>query len=127
MSDARIRVVNLVFSWPDGTPVLDGLSFALGAVRTGLVAPNGAGKSSLLKLLAGELSPLSGQVAIDGVVGYLPQNLPLDGEATVAEVLGIATRLQALEAIADGQVDSAHFDAVDGDWHLIRRPTRISR
>ena len=69
MSDARIRVASLVFSWPDGTPVLDGLSFALGPVRTGLVAPNGAGKSTLLKLLASELSPLSGQVAIDGVVG----------------------------------------------------------
>ena len=121
MSDARIRVANLVFSWPDGTPVLDGLSFALGPVRTGLVAPNGAGKSTLLKLLAGQLSPLSGQMAIDGVVGYLAQDLPLDGEATVAEVLGIAARLQALDAIADGKVDSAHFDAVDGDWHVRER------
>lgn len=121
MSDARIRVANLVFSWPDGTPVLDGLSFALGPVRTGLVAPNGAGKSTLLKLLASELSPLSGQVAIDGVVGYLAQDLPLDGEATVAEVLGISARLQALDAIADGKVDSAHFDAVDGDWHVRER------
>ena len=99
MSDVRIRVSNLVFSWPDGTPVLDGLSFVLGPVRTGLVAPNGAGKSSLLKLLAGELLPLSGQVAIDGAVGYLPQSLPLDGEATVAEVLGVAGKLRALDAI----------------------------
>lgn len=121
MSDARIRVSNLVFSWPDGTPVLDGLSFVLGPVRTGLVAPNGAGKSSLLKLLVGELSPLSGQVTIDGAVGYLPQSLPLDGEATVAEVLGIASRLQALDAIAAGDVDPALFDVVDGDWDLRER------
>jgi ATPase subunit of ABC transporter with duplicated ATPase domains len=121
MSDARIRVSNLVFSWPDGTPVLDGLSFVLGPVRTGLVAPNGAGKSSLLKLLVGELSPLSGQVTIDGVGGYLPQSLPLDGEATVAEVLGIASRLQALDAIAAGDVDPALFDVVDGDWDLRER------
>lgn len=118
MSDPRIRVSNLVFSWPDGTPVLDGLSFVLGPVRTGLVAPNGAGKSSLLKLLAGELSPLSGQAVVDGVVGYLPQSLPLDGEATVAEVLGIAGRLRALDAIAAGDIDPAHFDAVDDDWDL---------
>jgi ATPase subunit of ABC transporter with duplicated ATPase domains len=121
MSDAHIRVSNLVFSWPDGTPVLDGLSFALGPARTGLVAPNGAGKSSLLKLLAGEQLPLSGQVVIDGLVGYLPQNLPLDGEATVAEVLGIATRLRALDAIAAGDADPAHFDAVDGGWDLRER------
>lgn len=125
MSDSRIRVSNLAFSWPDGTPVLDGLSFALGQGRTGLVAPNGAGKSSLLKLLAGKLLPLSGQVAIDGVVGYLPQNLPLDGDATVAEVLGVASRLRALDAIAAGEVDPAHFDAVDGDWDLRERSTAI--
>ena len=121
MSDARIRVSNLAFSWPDGTPVLDGLSFVLGPVRTGLVAPNGAGKSSLLKLLAGELLPLSGQVTIDGVVGYLPQSLPLDGEATVAEVLGVAGKLRALDAIAAGDVDPAHFDVVDDDWDLRER------
>ncbi|HEY2620948.1 MAG TPA: ATP-binding cassette domain-containing protein, partial [Acetobacteraceae bacterium] len=121
MSDAHIRVSNLVFSWPDGTPVLDGLSFALGPARIGLVAPNGAGKSSLLKLLAGEQLPLSGQVVIGGLVGYLPQNLPLDGEATVAEVLGIATRLRALDAITAGDADPAHFDAVDGGWDLRER------
>jgi ATPase subunit of ABC transporter with duplicated ATPase domains len=123
MSDARIRVVNLVFSWPDGTPVLDGLSFALGPSRTGLVAPNGAGKSTLLKLLAGELLPQSGQLAIDGVIGYLPQDLPLDSEATVAGMLGIAGRLRALDAIAAGEVDPAHFDAVEGDWNLRERST----
>jgi ATPase subunit of ABC transporter with duplicated ATPase domains len=123
MSDARIRVTHLVFSWPDGTPVLDGLSFVLGPVRTGLVAPNGAGKSSLLKLLAGELLPQSGQVTIDGVVGYLPQSLPLDGEATVAEVLGMADKLRALDAIAAGEVDAALFDVVDGDWDVRERST----
>ncbi|WP_426702340.1 ABC-F family ATP-binding cassette domain-containing protein [Rhodanobacter sp. Col0626] len=121
MSDPRIRVSNLVFSWPDGTPVLEGLSFVLGAVRTGLVAPNGAGKSSLLKLLAGELQPQAGRIEVSGVVGYLPQSLAMDGDATVAEVLGIAAKLHALEAIAAGDANTAHFDVVDGDWDLRER------
>jgi ATPase subunit of ABC transporter with duplicated ATPase domains len=121
MSDPRIRVSNLVFSWPDGTPVLEGLSFALGAVRTGLVAPNGAGKSSLLKLLAGELQPQAGRIDVHGVVGYLPQNLAMDGEATVAEVLGIAAKLRALDAIAAGDADPAHFDRVGSDWDIRER------
>lgn len=77
MSDARIRVSRLAFSWPDGTPVLEGLSFLLGPGRTGLVAPNGAGKSTLLKLLAGELHAHTGQISIDGVVGYLSQRRDL--------------------------------------------------
>lgn len=121
MSDPRIRVSNLVFSWPDGTPMLEGLSFVLGASRTGLVAPNGAGKSSLLKLLAGELQPQAGRIEVSGVVGYLPQDLVMDGEATVAEVLGIAAKLHALEAIAAGDADPSHFDAVGSDWDLRER------
>ncbi len=121
MPDPRIRVSNLVFSWPDGTPVLHGLSFTLGPARTGLVAPNGAGKSTLLKLLAGELQPQLGQIDVDGVVAYLPQNLPMDREATVAQALGIATRLHALDAIRHGDADPVHFDSVDNDWDLRER------
>lgn len=52
MSDASVICSNLTFSWPDGTPVLDDLSFTVGSGRTGLVAPNGSGKSTLLKLIA---------------------------------------------------------------------------
>ena len=95
MSDAFLVVSSLSFSWPDDTPVFDGLSFAIGAGRTGLVAPNGAGKSTLLKLIAGELQPTAGNVSVEGVIGYLPQTLPLAGDLTVAEVLGVASIIQA--------------------------------
>lgn len=121
MPDPRIRVSHLAFSWPDGIPVLDGLSFTLGPVRTGLVAPNGAGKSSLLKLLAGELQAQAGQIDVEGVVGYLPQDLPMDRESTVAQALGIAARLRALDAIKAGDADPAHFDSVGNDWDLRER------
>jgi ATPase subunit of ABC transporter with duplicated ATPase domains len=121
MPDPRIRVSHLVFSWPDGTPVLENFSFSLGPARTGLVAPNGAGKSTLLRLLAGELQPQAGQIGVDGVIGYLPQDLPMDREATVAQALGIAARLRALDAIQSGDADPAHFDTIDDDWDLRER------
>ncbi|MGH8922080.1 MAG: ATP-binding cassette domain-containing protein, partial [Acidimicrobiales bacterium] len=85
MSDACIVVSGLSFSWPDDTPVFDRLSCTVPGGRTGLVAPNGAGKSTLLKLIAGELRPAEGSVITEGVLGYLPQSLPLSGELTVAE------------------------------------------
>ncbi|MFT4257272.1 MAG: ABC-F family ATP-binding cassette domain-containing protein [Pseudoxanthomonas sp.] len=121
MSDPRIRVHDLSFSWPDGTPVLSGLSFALGAARSGLVAPNGAGKSTMLKLLAGQLPPQSGSIEIHGSLGYLPQHVAFDGHASVADVLGIATRLDALDAVHAGKADAAHFDLLDGDWDVRER------
>ena len=109
MSDASIVCSHLSFSWPDDTPVFQDLSFTVGPGRTGLVAPNGAGKSTLLRLIAGELQPRAGSVAVAGVLGYLPQSLPLTGELTVAEVLGVAPVLDALAAIESGEPREEHF------------------
>ncbi|MEZ5544399.1 MAG: ABC-F family ATP-binding cassette domain-containing protein [Lysobacteraceae bacterium] len=121
MSEARIRVSHLHFSWPDGTPVLADLSFALGSGCTGLVAPNGVGKSTLLKLFAGILQPRSGNIEIHGSLGYLPQQPALDRNASVAGTLGIADRLTALDAIESGDADPAHFDTLGNDWNVRER------
>jgi iron complex transport system ATP-binding protein len=52
---------------PTGTPALDGvtLEIAAGSV-TGLLGPNGCGKTTLLKVLSGVLTPTRGSVALDG-------------------------------------------------------------
>lgn len=121
MSDAFIVVSALSFAWPDDTPVFDDLSFAVPGGRTGLVAPNGAGKSTLLKLIAGELRPVSGSVSSQGVVGYLPQSLPLTADLNVAEVLGIAPQLAALSAIESGDASEEHFTTIGTDWDIEER------
>lgn len=60
------------------------LSLASGD-RTGLVGRNGAGKSTFLRILAGELVPDSGEMirAKGTVIGYLPQAFALDASKTV--------------------------------------------
>ncbi|MEU0512170.1 ribosomal protection-like ABC-F family protein [Amycolatopsis sp. NPDC006125] len=121
MSESRIVVSGLSFSWPDDTPVFDQLSFSVPDGRTGLVAPNGAGKSTLLKLIAGELTPSDGGVSVDGLLGYLPQDLPLTGEPTVAEVLGIEPVLRALAAVESGDVAEEHFTTIGEDWDIEER------
>ncbi|MBK1787765.1 ABC-F family ATP-binding cassette domain-containing protein [Prauserella cavernicola] len=121
MSKTFIGCANLSFSWPDGTAVFENLSFTVGAGRTGLVAPNGAGKTTLLRLIAGVHEPASGSVTVDGVLGYLPQNLPLDGDRTVAEVLEIAPVVRALAAIEAGDASEEHFTAVGSDWDIEER------
>ena len=121
MSDAFIICSNLSFSWPDDSPVFQDLSFTVAGGRTGLVAPNGAGKSTLLKLIAGEYRPSGGTTSVNGVLGYLPQNLPLAGELTVAEVLGIAAVIRALGAIESGDVSEEHFATIGNDWDIEER------
>ncbi|GAA0346125.1 ATP-binding cassette domain-containing protein [Actinoallomurus spadix] len=121
MSDAFVVCSNLSFSWPDGTPVFQDLSFSVGGGRTGLVAPNGAGKSTLLKLIAGEHRPGGGTVSVEGVVGYLPQTLPLTGDLTVAEVLEVAPVIRAIDAIEAGDASEENFAIVGDDWDIEER------
>ena len=118
---ASISLNNLSFSWPDGTPVLDALTATFGARRTGLVGLNGAGKSTLLRLIAGELQPTAGTVTTTAPVGYLRQNLALIPDTTIADLLGIAPRLAALEAIGVGSTSQADYDTVGDDWDIAER------
>ncbi len=111
----------VTFVWPDGSVALDAVSGAFGAGRTGLVGRNGSGKSTLLRLIAGELGPTSGHLTATGEVAYLPQQLTLDTHARVAALLGVAEALDAVRAIAAGDVDPARFDEVGDDWDVEAR------
>ncbi|MEV6662123.1 ABC-F family ATP-binding cassette domain-containing protein [Streptomyces nigra] len=116
-----ISCTSLSFSWPDGSPVFEGLDVAFGPGRTGLVGVNGSGKSTLLKLIAGELTPADGVVRVAGEIGYLPQNVTLDTALRVDQALGIAGKRAALHAIEAGDVAEEHFETVGDDWDVEER------
>ncbi|GIF15739.1 ABC-F family ATP-binding cassette domain-containing protein [Actinoplanes teichomyceticus] len=116
-----IVCTSLSFSWPDDTPVFEGLSMAVPAGRTGLVAANGFGKTTLLRLIAGELRPTGGSVTVDGALGYLPQHLPFTTDQTVAQVLGVDRVVAALHAIESGDAAEEHFTTVGNDWDVEER------
>lgn len=90
----------------------------------GLIGPNGMGKSSLLKLLAGQAHPDDGKVITHAAarVAYLPQEPDLDPGATLlGEVAGAATDLQAVEA-ALAEIETRLGDpAVYGDEKILAR------
>lgn len=79
------------------------LSFFYGA-HIGVIGSNGAGKSSLLKILAGLDTDLIGsvQVAKGTKVGYLPQEPELDDSKTVLEVV--------MEGVADAQAMVTRYE-----------------
>lgn len=98
---------NISLSVPDGAKV-------------SLIGPNGTGKSTLLKILAGLLTPESGSVSVSSRPYYIPQQIP-SGQLTVADLLGAAGKLQALKAICAGSTAQADFDALEDDWEIAER------
>src|SRR5213592_1073583 len=75
--------------------VLNGASLTIDEHdRIGMVGRNGSGKSTFLKIIAGELKPDRGELQLrrDVIVGYLPQDFSLDPALTVEENIRAGAR-----------------------------------
>jgi ATP-binding cassette subfamily F protein 3 len=85
----------------DLKPLFENLTFSLNpSERMGLVGPNGCGKTTLLRILAGEEAADAGHVRRDPNlrIGYLPQGYEPDPLLTIGEIIGRATgEAEALE------------------------------
>ncbi|MDC9824369.1 ABC-F family ATP-binding cassette domain-containing protein [Devosia sp. ZB163] len=107
------------YKTPSGVELFSNLDLAFGPLRTGLIGRNGVGKSTLLKLITGELAPASGEVAVTGTIGLLRQTVQ-HGDASVRVGLGCADELDRLDRLEAGT--GSLEDATDADWTL---PARI--
>ena len=89
--DRVIKIVDISFAYPGGAPIVRGFtSDVLRGERIGVIGENGTGKTTLLKLLVGQLAPTAGTVTLGTRVemAFFDQlHAQLDPEATVKEVV----------------------------------------
>jgi ABC-type Mn2+/Zn2+ transport system ATPase subunit len=72
--DNRLLAVHEASTGYGNRPVFTGVSFDLGrGERLAVLGPNGGGKTTLFKLLLGELPLLAGEIDAEGRFGYVPQ------------------------------------------------------
>lgn len=110
---------------PLGDPLLEGLNATIPPGRTGIVGRNGTGKTTLLRLLTGDLTATAGSVTVPGAVAHVRQDLFQHSDLTVAELLGIDDVLAALRAIESGSVEHHHFDTVGERWDVEARAVAL--
>ena len=107
-----VEIENLSRAYGDFFAVRD-VSFRIEAGEiVGLLGHNGAGKTTVMKMISGYLEPGKGRIEVDGInlaqdraavqarLGYLPENLPIYPEMTVADYLDYAARLKGLQGSA---------------------------
>jgi ATP-binding cassette subfamily F protein uup len=110
-------------------PLLDHADFSLEtAERVGLIGRNGAGKSSMLKILGGMEKPDDGVVQVQSHtrIAYVAQEPVLDAQATVFESVreGLARIIHLIEEYCQGHGDldamQGEIEALDG-WNWEQR------
>jgi ATPase subunit of ABC transporter with duplicated ATPase domains len=118
---ASITLTNLTWSTPEGRPLFSNLDLSFWRERIGLVGRNGVGKSTLLKLISGGLSPQSGSVSVSGSLGVLRQTVQVDRQETVADLFGGAEALALLDRAEAGMATAE--EVAIADWTLEARIT----
>lgn len=107
---ALIQIRGLRKRFGDGT-VIQGIELSIEEGEIfGLIGPDGAGKSTLIRMLAGILEPTEGEISLRGIdavhayeevrrlVGYMPQTFGLYGPLTVEENLRAVARIHGVRS-----------------------------
>jgi len=117
---APVVLTSVAYATPDGTRLFSDLDLSFSAGRTGLVGRNGTGKSTLLKLIAGDLQPLAGSISRPERIGMLRQTVQ-SSDGIIADVMGARAALDRLARVEAGSADET--DYAEADWTL---PSRIA-
>lgn len=116
---ASITLSKCSWSTPDGRAVFSDLELTFGIGRAGLVGRNGIGKTTLLKLISGELRPHTGSVAVNGTLGILRQTIQATPSEAIANLFGITDALALLRRAENGEACAEEL--ADADWTLEAR------
>src|SRR4051795_6782090 len=112
----HVAVSNLAYAHPGGDTLFYDVSFRLPAGRhAALIGTNGVGKTTLMRIAAGELDAEEGDVALGGPALYMPQDVGT-GAGTVRELLLSVAPGRVREAglamlVAERDLEAGDLDA----------------
>jgi len=113
---SSLVLADVAWSTPHGHRLFSDLSLEFTRERVGLVGRNGVGKTTLLRLLSGDLEPGRGRVVRNGTVLAMRQIVQVDRRESVADLLGIAGDLARLRR---GEAGTATLEELaEIDWTL---------
>ena len=117
----HITLDHISYAHPSQPPLFADLSAVFSAPLTGLIGDNGCGKTTLMRLILGDLTPDSGSLAAPEHMAYLPQDMGLNRNQTLAELCGIAEILRALQAVESGEYSPELYETIGDNWDVEER------
>ena len=118
----RLIVNNLSFRIENTAVAFSDVCLSFASLKYGIVGDNGVGKSTLLKLLSGELAPDSGSVACNGPLLSIPQTHAAIAEnATIGDVLCVSEIIAAIHRVNSGDFSDQDFEIISDRWDIESR------
>jgi ATPase subunit of ABC transporter with duplicated ATPase domains len=113
---------NVSYTLPNKDLLFANLSLTVNHLeKVAFIGNNGVGKSTLLKIIQGELSPTEGFLKVDTDPYFIPQIFGQYDHLTVAEALGVANKITALKEILKGNATEENFTLLADDWTIEER------
>ncbi|MCV2484939.1 ATP-binding cassette domain-containing protein [Flavobacterium sp. SH_e] len=113
---------NISYQHENKDMLFQNISFSLNNhEKTALIGNNGVGKSTLLKIISGELQPFSGQINQSSKPYFVPQLFGQFNDLTIAEALKIREKLTSLKEILEGVVTEENLQLLNDDWAIEER------
>ncbi len=111
---AHLELTDIDYFLPDGRQLLSGVGFRVGdGAKTALIGPNGTGKTTLTRIVAGDAEPDDGAVTRSGSLGVMRQFVgQLRDESTVLDLLlsvsasGVRAAAKALDAAEKAMIET---------------------
>ncbi|OAV66862.1 putative ABC transporter ATP-binding protein YheS [Bacteroidales bacterium Barb4] len=117
-----IIVKSLSYIHPNGELLFSTVNFSVvKGQKAALVGNNGSGKSTLLKIITRQFPPSEGEIILSETPYYVPQHTGQYDNYTLAEVLGVGEKINALHDILNGNVSSDNLKQLDDDWDIEER------
>jgi ATPase subunit of ABC transporter with duplicated ATPase domains len=111
----HINVGRLAYAHPGGELLFSDVSFQISpGQHVGLVGFNGVGKSTLLRILAGALTPDEGEASVGGITAWMPQDVGVSGDLRTVRQLLLSLAPHALRQAGE-RVLAYEAQLVDGD------------
>ena len=120
-TEAHVSITHLRYAHPSEPALFIDLSAVFSTPLTGLIGDNGCGKTTLMRLILGDLTPDSGSVVAPERMAHLPQDLGLGSDQTLAELCGISEILQALQAVESGEYSPELYETIGDNWDIEER------
>ncbi|MGH2624079.1 MAG: ATP-binding cassette domain-containing protein, partial [Sphingobacterium sp.] len=114
-----INLQNATYIHPNKEVLFEDLNFTVNKQeKIALIGNNGIGKSTLLKIIAGQLPLSSGQLSYASSPYYIPQILDSYNGLSISQALGVSQKLTAFQQILAGKLTEENMEMLNDDWTI---------